>query len=83
MAFTSDPPPPGGQGFAGLVAALNFIAQNIARAVQALLNTFPQQATTITHTATTGPTDTLPAKPVGFLSITIAGVSYKVPLYLP
>lgn len=82
MAFTSDPPPPGGQGFAGLVAALNFIAQNIARAVQALLNTFPQQNTTITHTATLG-SDTLPAKPAGFLSVTISGVSYKLPLYDP
>lgn len=45
-----------------------------------LQNAFPQANGAISHTATAGP-DTLPAKPAGFLTITVGSASYKVPLY--
>lgn len=43
---------------------------------------FPQASSSVTHSATGGG-DTLPANPSGFLTITVNGTSYKVPLYGP
>lgn len=57
------------------VTALN----SLAKIVQAA---FPQAGSSITHSATAG-ADTLPGNPSGFLTITVSGVTYKIPLYNP
>lgn len=59
--------------------------QNVVIAVNGLnttlTTTFPQQGV-LTNTATAGAA-ALPATPSKFLSITVGGVAYKTPLYLP
>jgi hypothetical protein len=55
------------------VQAINTLNQTLAAA-------FPQADAAVTHSATAGG-DTLPANPSGFLTITLDGVAYKVPLY--
>lgn len=54
--------------------------QVLSAILVALQAAFPQATASISHTATAGP-DTLPAKPAGFLTITVGSTSYKVPLY--
>lgn len=63
-----------------LFTSLQQAVQAINTLNQTLAATFPQADAAITHTATAGG-DTLPADPSGFLSITLNGVAYKVPLY--
>lgn len=58
------------------------LVQAVNRLNQTLNAIFPGAAASISHTATGG-ADTLPANPAGFLLLNIAGVAYKVPLYLP
>jgi hypothetical protein len=64
-------------------AQLNQAVGSVSQAVNALnktmANTFPQQGGTST-TAVAG-TATLPANPVGFLTVTISGVARKIPFY--
>lgn len=76
----------GAQGGIGQQALIR-ATQDLVIAVnglRSLISTmFVSATSTISHTATTGATDTLPAKPEGFVSININGVSYKVPFYLP
>lgn len=55
------------------VTAINTLNQTLA-------SVFPQASASVTHSATAG-ADTLPANPSGFLTITVSGVTYKVPLY--
>ena len=58
----------------------NKILSQIALAIAAA---FPQAAsTTITTTATSG-AQTLPGNPAGFLTVTVNGVPFKIPLYNP
>lgn len=57
------------------VTALNNLAKTLG-------TVFPLASSSITTTATGG-SETLPANPTGFLTITVDGVSYKVPLYEP
>lgn len=61
---------------------LSKLAVSLGGVVTALQAAFPQASTSLTTTATAG-TQTLPAKPAEFLSITVNGVAYKIPLYLP
>lgn len=67
--------------------ALVRATQDLVIAVNGLRNLvstlFVSSTSAITHSATTGATDTLPAKPQGFVTININGVTYKVPFYLP
>lgn len=55
------------------VTAINTLNQTLAA-------TFPQADAGITHSATAGG-DTLPADPSGFLTVTLNGQAFKVPLY--
>ena len=54
--------------------------QILSLLVTALQNAIPQASASITHSATAG-SDTLPAAPAGFLTITISGTAYKLALY--
>jgi len=54
--------------------------QVLSAILTALQAAFPQASASISHSATAGP-DTLPAKPAGFLTITVGSTAYKVPLY--
>ena len=56
--------------------------QNLGLLVTALQNAFPQASTSVTLTATAG-TATLPVNPTAFLTLTVSGTSYKIPLYKP
>lgn len=63
-----------------ILSALKNGVQAINSLATIIQSTFPQSSSAITHSATAGP-DTLPAKPSGFLTITVNGTTYKVPLY--
>lgn len=55
------------------VTAINALNQTLAAA-------FPQADAAVTSTATGGGA-TLPANPEAFLTVTVSGESYKIPLY--
>lgn len=80
--------PSGGGTNAGSTAdilrnqVLSQLTTTLGQVTVALQAAFPQASTNLTTTATAG-TQTLPAKPAEFLSITVSGVAYKIPLYLP
>lgn len=83
MALGSGPVPEGGgsqQG--GVISTLQNGVRAMYDLVTALGNIFPQ--TTGTSTTATGGSATLPANPVGFITVTIpsTGQSVKVPYYL-
>ena len=80
----SDGPSFGGSmgGLSNLFQALQNIAKAIASANQTLSKSFPQSVGT--STSATGGAATLPANPVGFLTITMPdGTSKKIPYYGP
>lgn len=54
--------------------------QVLSAILTALQASFPQATASISHTATAGP-DTLPAKPAGFLTVTVGSTAFKIPLY--
>lgn len=63
-----------------LVANLQNGVQNLGLVVQAIKTVFPQQ--TGTSSSATAGTATLPAKPVGFIVVSLPnGTSVKVPYY--
>jgi len=64
----------------GVETQLKLANQNMSLLIRAIMAAFPQASAAVTHTATAGG-DTLPAAPSGFLSITLNGVAFKVPLY--
>lgn len=71
----------GGQPGAGLdLKAKQDLVAAINTLVTALQAAFPQADAAVTATATGGAA-TLPANPVAFLTLTLAGTAYKVPLY--
>lgn len=56
--------------------------QVLSRLTLAIENMFPQATASVTMTATAGDgTVPLPAAPVGFLTVTISGTGFKIPLY--
>lgn len=63
-----------------LFTSLQQAVQAINTLNQTLAATFPQADAAVTHSATAG-SDTLPADPAAFLTITVDGVAYKVALY--
>lgn len=63
------------QALTNAVGAVN----NLAQTMKAV---FPLASSSVVNTATGG-AQTLPANPAGFLTITVNGTSYKVPLYNP
>jgi len=65
-----------------LVQQLRLIAQAIGQFNQSVSQVFPLASSSVAATATAGAA-TLPAAPTAFLVVTVAGTSYKVPLYLP
>lgn len=71
--------PDGGSNTTGTVAdqLRNQVLSAILTALQA---SFPQATASISATATAGAA-TLPANPVGFLTITVGAAAFKVPIY--
>lgn len=63
------------QSLQAVVTAINSFAQKVG-------TIFPLATSAISHTATGG-ADTLPANPAGFLTVTVNGTAYKVPIYNP
>jgi hypothetical protein len=71
---------PGGAGSPDIVIQLQGIVQQLSALVQTFKAVFPQQGGT-TSTATAGAA-TLPANPVGFMSVTLTnGTVVKMPYY--
>lgn len=63
-----------------VLAKLQAIAESLATTAKVQANAFPQQAGTAT--SATGGSASLPANPVGFLTVTLPnGTSVKVPYY--
>lgn len=63
----------------GILATLQNGVIAINSLIKTMTNVFPQQGGT--SATATGGAATLPANPVGFLTVTIGGVAYKVPYY--
>jgi hypothetical protein len=76
------PPGPGLGNLQTLVAVLQALVRGQQQLIEAIGNFFPQASSTVATTATAG-TGTLPAAPSKFLAVTVDGVAYKIPLYLP
>lgn len=72
----------GNASIADLNTTLQLANQNMSKLIQTIMAAFPQAGAAITHSATAG-SDTLPATPAGFLTVTVSGVAFKVPLYNP
>lgn len=65
-----------------VLSALQNAVTAINRLNQTLEAAFPQANAAVTTSATAG-AQTLPANPSGFLTVTVSGSAYKVPLYNP
>lgn len=72
----------GGMGLSDLITTLNNLVQAVFRINTTIGNALPQADSALTDTATGG-SDILPGNPEKFLSITVNGVPYKIPLYNP
>jgi len=71
----------GGAGGAGADTTADQLRnQVLSQLVRVLKTLFPQASASVTATATAGAA-TLPANPKAFLTITVNGAAYKVPLY--
>ncbi|MCA6108093.1 hypothetical protein [Bradyrhizobium cenepequi] len=55
--------------------------QVLSRLVTVLEQAFPQASASISTTATGGSAPPLPPNPKAFLTITVSGQSFKIPLY--
>lgn len=67
-------------GLQNLATNGSLLNQNISRLIQTLEQIFPQ-ATAQTSTTASAGAATLPANPLGFMTVTINGTQVKVPYY--
>ncbi|HZT51700.1 MAG TPA: hypothetical protein VFA22_07200 [Stellaceae bacterium] len=70
-------------GLSDIVQAIKQLAQNTTAIQAALQAVFPQASGSVATSATAGTHGAPPAQVAGYLTITISGTTYKVPLYGP
>lgn len=76
----ADGSPADGISIADLFSSMQQAVQAINALNQTLAAVFPQAGASITHSASVGG-DVLPAAPAGFITVTLSGAAYKIPIY--